>query len=167
MHAGAVSSDGRGPSWDEGSAVPVLVVLEPTMGGYPWSHVVESAAFTLQVADLATHLGQESVRASLQYALWCQEVSRVVVCGEGRGWPGTFSLAALAAKAHALARVLRELELERPGAPAPPVDVAYWDSDAGELVVPGAQGWPWWKDALFPAPRPARRGAAGPGILHA
>ena len=144
MHAAELLCAWHGlPAWDEAAPVPFLAVLEPDMAGPPWTHVVTSAALTLQVANLVAHVREESVRASLQYALRCQGISRVVVFAEGRGCPGTFTLLALSAKAHALAGALRELE-----ASPPPVDVAYWDAAEGALVAPGVQGWQGWRPGL-------------------
>jgi hypothetical protein len=63
--------------------LPLLLVLEPTHGAWPWDVAVSLSACTLQVRRLAEHLEQPSVRATLTYALALQQVEGIVVCGQG------------------------------------------------------------------------------------
>jgi hypothetical protein len=63
--------------------VPVLLVLEPTTGGWPWSAATRWAATTLQSRGLAHHLDDPSVGASLAYAIERQGVEAIVLAVEG------------------------------------------------------------------------------------
>lgn len=63
--------------------LPLLLVLEPTQGAWPWDVAVCLSASTLQVRRLAEHLEQPSVRATLTHALALQQVEGIVLCGQG------------------------------------------------------------------------------------
>lgn len=100
--------------------LPVLLVLAPTMNGWPWSAAIAAAASTLQVPDPAARLDHPDVLATLAFALDSQGVEGVVLCGEG---PGEERAAREALEALALRLVDT---LRRRGSGAPPRVEALW-----------------------------------------
>jgi hypothetical protein len=121
-----------------GEVLPVLLVLEPTLVGHPWTLAVSRAASTVQVRDVVGAIHEPGVQASVAFALHCQDVVRVFVCGEGPGLPSGFAAASLVARAHALGQLLEELA---PGAARlPGVERLWWDTAASRTFILLAEG---------------------------
>lgn len=107
-------------------ALPVLLVLEPTMTGSPWSAAVTRAASTLQVRGLGEQAADVGVASTVAYALEVQGVERVVVGGEGPGAPP----ASFGARAAALSRLVDSLA-RRPV----PLDALWLDTSSGRVAA--------------------------------
>jgi len=113
--------------------VPLLLVLEPTLSGWPWSAAVSHAASTLQALGVAQHLDAPGVQATLAFAVELQGVQSVVLCGQGP-WAAA-GATALRPLAHALRVALQGL-CAAP-APPPPVEGLWLETSSGTLHALG------------------------------
>lgn len=139
--------------------VPLLLVLEPTLTGWPWSAAVSHAASTLQARAVAQHLDAPGVQATLAFALEWQQVQSVVLCGQGP-WA-----AAGATALRPLALALREaLEGICPGRTSPPPIEALWlESSTGALHALGMEPSSGLPCASHPCSEPLERLVAALG----
>lgn len=106
--------------------LPVLLVLEPTMAGGPWSLATWRAASTLQLHELGPGASDPASASTIAWALEVQAVERIVVGGEGRGAPP----AAFDERVQAVRRLVRAL-----GTRSVPVDAVWVDAAAGRRVT--------------------------------
>jgi hypothetical protein len=114
--------------------LPLLLVMEPTFCAWPWSAAVPHAASTLQSRGAAGHLEAPGVHATLAFAVECQRVETVVLCGQGP-WA-----AAGAATLAPLAAALREAlgRLCAGTTPPPPVEALWLEPPTGMLHALGS-----------------------------
>ena len=111
-------------------ALPVLLVLEPTMTGRPWSAAVARAASTLQVRGVGERTTDAGVASTIAYALDVQGVERIVVGGEGPGAPPS----SFGARAAELSRLVDALA-RRPV----PLDAVWLDTSSGRVSAVGTE----------------------------
>jgi hypothetical protein len=104
---------------------PLALVLEPTMGGWPWTSLASRAGATLQVLGLANHLEDPGVRATLGWAMERERLEAVVIGKEGAGPPWEDAQVSLARLAQAMSGLLA---LAAPGTRPPAVNALWFDT---------------------------------------
>jgi hypothetical protein len=122
-----------GLSLVRGRPLPVLLVLEPTMVGRPWSTAVRHAASTLQAFGGVRCLDDACVRATLAIAVEDLAVDHVVLAGAGWGRPPSAWIREMENFAGSLQALLLELSVSREH--PPPVAALWNDAHSGLFRV--------------------------------
>lgn len=113
---------------------PLVLVLEPTLAGWPWTDLAPRAVATLQVLGLANHLQDPGVRATLSWAVERDRAQAVVIGKEGAGPPWEDSLAAFTRLSHALSGLLA---VANPGTTPPVVNGLWFDTTSRQFHLLG------------------------------
>lgn len=109
--------------------LPVLLALEPTMGGWPWDVTLSRAAAAVQILGPFSGPPDSCFLASLEYSVAYQGVEAIVICGEGQGEPDSDATASAARRLATAAQAARDLCPYR----TPSIDFVWFDVRARRL----------------------------------